>query len=55
MMSEATLQSLIDKLVKYYDGGWRYGTLLEVKKARARIQHPVFGPRWVQVEDVREV
>jgi len=50
--SSTELTALIGKVVRYYDCGWRFGTLLGLGKKGAHIQHPCSGGHWIAVENV---
>jgi len=39
--------------VKYYDSGWRYGRLRELRDEDAIVEHPMTGKRKVAYADLR--
>lgn len=53
--ASAHLLSQLGQIVRYYKDGWRYGTLRKLAGKRARVEHPITGPHWIPIEDVREV
>lgn len=46
------LEQEIGRFVRYFDKGWRFAKLIEIKKNRAHLLHPVSGPHWIDIKEV---
>lgn len=51
MATEITAEH-IGKVVRYYDSGWRFGTLLEIRPYHYVVLHPVSGKVKVPLENL---
>jgi hypothetical protein len=50
----ARVYALIGRGVAYYDDGWRWGVLEDVKNGWGVIRHPVTGRERARVADIKE-
>lgn len=54
-VADEPISPSVGTMVKWYDNGWRYGTILAVKPRKRQVQIEALGPRkafWIATTEV---